>query len=109
MIISTIFIALTLFALYFLKYGRSRSTDFVLVVSGAAPYGGTDLEGVIRRHSADARVRSHEVEEGAWEVIFELKFPRLAEAVTKQLLQEIQALPGVRRVSLLAPQLALPV
>ncbi len=108
-IISTIFIALIMFGMHFLKYGRSRSTDFVLVISGQAPYEETDLEGVIKRHAADARVRSHEVEEGAWEVIFELRFPRLSEPVTKKLIQELKALKGVRKVSLLAPQLALPV
>jgi len=32
-IYSTIFIAIIMYVLYFMKYGRSRNTDFVLVVS----------------------------------------------------------------------------
>lgn len=108
-IISTIFITLIMFVMYFIKYGRSRSTDFVLVISGDSPYEETNIDQVIKRHAADARIRSHEIDESSWEVIFELRFPRLSDQVTKNLLQELKSLKGVHKVSLLAPQLALPV
>ena len=63
----------------------------------------------IDRHAAEARVRSHEIEAEGWEVIFELRLPGLTEAGVRGLLGEVKALKGVRKVSLLAPQLALPV
>ena len=56
-----------------------------------------------------ARMRSHEIHDGHWEIIFELRFSRVQEKNAATLLQEIQALEGVTRVSLLAPQLALPI
>ena len=108
-IISTIFIALVMFILYFSRYGRSRNTDFILVISGFSPYEETDMEGVVKGYADEARVRSHEIEEDSWEIIFELHFPRLSDQLVKNLLRELKALPGIRKVSLLAPQLALPV
>jgi len=108
-IVSTIFITIIMFALYFIRYGRSRNTDFVLVVAGDASYQGDDLESIIKSYTEEARIRSHEIEEGHWETIFELRFPRLAEQVTKKMVQDLEALTGVQKVSLLAPQLALPV
>ncbi len=108
-IISTIFITLIMFGMYFIRYGRSRNTDFVLVVSGHSPYEQADPEEVVKRYAAEARVRSQEVEEGDWEVIFELRFPRLLDQVTREMIRELKDRPGVRKVSLLAPQLALPV
>lgn len=108
-IISTLFITLLLFVLHAIRYGRTRSADFVLVVAGEGPYEGAGLAGAIDRHAAEARVRSHEIEAEGWEVIFELRLPGLTEAGVRGLLGEVKALKGVRKVSLLAPQLALPV
>ncbi len=108
-IISTIFITLVMFILYFIRYGRSRSSDFVLVITGDGPYEAQGLEGAIKRHTSEARVRSHEIEENYWEVIFELRLSRLTDEATRELLREVKSLKGIRKVSLLAPQLALPV
>lgn len=108
-IISTIFIATVMFILHFIKYGRSRNTDFVLIVSGDSPYHGNEMDTIIKRYSKNVRVRSHEVEGDAWEIIFELQFQHLLEQATENLIGDLQKLKGVRKVSLLAPQLALPV
>lgn len=108
-IIFTIFLAVVTFILYFIKYGRSRNTDFVLIVAGDSPYRSNEMEKIIKSYTADARVRSHEVEGDSWEIIFELRFSRLIDQVTENLIGELKSLVGVRKVSLLAPQLALPV
>ncbi len=108
-IVSTIFIAIITYFLYFIRYGRSRNTDFVLVVSGDRPDDGEEIEKIITGYTEEARIRSHEVEKGHWEIIFELRFPRVVNQVTKKLVKELEAIDGVEKVSLLAPQLALPV
>ncbi len=108
-IISTIFITIITYGLYFVKYGRSHNTDFVLVVSGNRPDDADTLEKIIKSYTEEARVRSHEMEKGYWEIIFELRFPRLTNEVTKKIVRDIEALEGIDKVSLLAPQLALPV
>ncbi len=108
-IIFTMLLAVANYVLYFTRYGRSKNTDFVLVVSGQQPDEEGHVESVIRQYTEEARIRSHEVSEGQWEVIFELRFASLQDQITKQLVSTLQNVPGVNRVSLLAPQLALPV
>jgi hypothetical protein len=108
-IIATLFISIVMILLYFAKYGRSQNKDFVLVVSGNSPYNGRDIEEVINRYTREMRVRSHEVEENSWEVVFELRFSKLLAQSVQELITEIKSLQGVAKVSLLAPQLALPV
>ncbi len=108
-IVSTIFITIVMFTLYFFRYGRSRNTDFVLVVAGMSERRGDEMEAVVKRYSPEARVRSHEEEDDLWEVIYELRFPKVEEGTAKNLISELKALQGVQKVSLLAPQLALPV
>lgn len=108
-IISTIFIVIVMFVLYFIKYGRSRNTDFVLVISGTSSYQSKALEELIQHYTTEARIRSKEVEEDFWEIIFELRFARLTGELTDNLINDVKKLPGVNKVALLAPQLALPV
>jgi hypothetical protein len=108
-IISTIFIVIVMFVLYFIKYGRSRNTDFVLVISGTSSYQSEAIEQLIQRYTSEARIRSKEVEEDFWEIIFELRFAHLTGALTDNLIKDVKKLHGVNKVALLAPQLALPV
>lgn len=110
-IISTIFIAVIMFILYFIRYGRSQNTDFILVVSGISENDddSSAIEKLIEQFTREARVRSHEISDGHWETIFELRFLNLKAELTKKLLREIKKINGVAKVSLLAPQLALPV
>ncbi len=108
-IISTIFITIVMFALYFIKYGRSQNTDFVLVVSGAGSFDDDRVDKLVKKYTEEARIRSHEVEDGQWEIIYELRFSRVLDQVTKRIIKDLDELEGVQKVSLLAPQLALPV
>lgn len=108
-IVSTIFIAILMYILYFIKYGRSRNTDFVLVVSGDPSYRDEQVEAIIKNYTEEARIRSHEAEGGYSEIIYELRFPKMLDPVTRKLVKDLEALEGVQKVSLMAPQLALPV
>lgn len=108
-VVSSIIIAIATYVLYFVKYGRSSSSDFVLVVSGAQLQDGSQVQDVIKKHAQEIRVRSHEVEDGTWEMIFELRFVSGKDQTGRNLVEDIQKIDGVRKVSLLAPQLALPI
>jgi len=108
-VIFTLLIFVTVIILYISKYGRSRNKDYVLVLSGDSSYPDEDVERIIKQHTFDVRVRSRESEDDTWETIFEVRFTNEPGKDSKQLVQELQELSGVRRVSLLAPQLALPV
>ena len=108
-IVSTIVISIVIIALYFIKYGSSSNTDYVLVVSGEKTLDGESLEKTIMEFVEEARMRSYEIAEGQSETIYELRYPRSMRKVNKDMIRRIESLPGVQKVSMLAPQLALPV
>ncbi len=95
--------------LQFVKYGHSHNRYFVLILSGNQAYPVEEVEKIIKKFTSDARIRSHEVEDQNWEVIFEVRFVDPAGSESRQFMQEMQSLPDVQKISLLAPQLALPV
>jgi len=108
-VIFTLLVFVTVSILYLTKYGRSRNKDYVLVLSGDSSYPDNEVERIIKQYTFDIRVRSRESEKEFWEIIFEVRFKDEVGEESKQLAQELQALSGIRKVSLLAPQLALPV
>jgi len=108
-IISTIVISIVMFLLHFMKYGQSRGTDYVLVVTGSLALSNTEIGKVLKRYARESRIRSQEADGDFWEIIFEVQLMDLTEEKTGQLFGELKAIAGVDKVSLLAPQIALPV
>ena len=108
-LISSLFIMVIVAALYFVRYGHSPNTDFVLSFSGQIPYAEEQAREVILRYTVDARMRSYEVEGENWEIIYELRLSEMSSHGAEALIQALKTLPGVRSVSLLAPQLSLPI
>jgi len=106
--VTTPVIAVIVALLYFFRYGNSRNDDFVLVVNGQAGYQKEMMEGVLGKYATDYRVRSYDVDGEKWEIIFELRFARPETRPAEELMDEVKGLSGVSKVSLLAPQLALP-
>jgi len=107
-VVSSFFIMLIVAALFFVRYGHSQNTDFVLVLSGKTPFKVKTAREVIQRHSVEARLRSHEVHGPLWELVFELRLSELSSQSSDNLVSELNALANVSEVSLLAPQLSLP-
>lgn len=107
-VVSSFIIMLLVAALYFVRYGYSTNTDFVLVLSGQTPLQGEAARDIIQRHSVEARLRSHEVQDTRWELVYELRLSELSSQSADVLIAQLKALPGVTEASLLAPQLALP-
>jgi hypothetical protein len=108
-IISTIVISIVMFVLHFAKYGQSRGTDYVLVITGSLGLSNQKIGDVLKRYARETRIRSQEADEEFWEIIFEVRLMDLNEEKTGQLFGELKSLDGVSKVSLLAPQIALPV
>lgn len=106
--VTTPIIAVIVALLYFFRYGTSKNEDYVLVVSGTGDYGKEAMEKVLGEYARDYRVRSYDVEGSAWEVIFEMRFAAPETHPADGLVSGIREQTGVTKVSLLAPQLALP-
>lgn len=108
-VIFSVILLIAITILQYVKYGHSHNRYFVLVINGNQAYPVDEVEKIIKKFTSDARIRSHEIEDQYWEVIFEVRFVDMAGKETKQFMQELQNLTGVHKISLLAPQLAMPV
>ncbi len=107
-VVSSFVIMLLVAALYFVRYGHYPNTNFVLVLSGKTPFHSDIPREIIQHHSVDTRLRSYEVQDTHWELVYELHLSEPSNQSADSLITELKALPGVAEVSLLAPQLALP-
>jgi len=107
-IVASIIVAVVITYLFMIKYGTPLHAEFVLVVSGNLEGQSEELEQVIKKFAENAQVRSHDVKDQYWEVIFELKFLKNQANPSEDLLSQLKKIDGVEKVSLLAPQLALP-
>jgi len=108
-ILSTIVISLVMFLLHFIRYGHSKATDYVLVVSGTKKLKNNEISQVLKDYAKEIRVRLQETEGDYWEIIFEVQLKDMTEATVQDLHDRLNLVAGVGKVSLLAPQIALPV
>ncbi len=108
-IISTIFISIIMFVLHFIKYGQSKGVDYVLVITGSLMLSNNEIGAILKRYTKESRIRSQEADEDFWEIIFEIQLLNLTEEKTRALFTELKSIEGINKVSLLAPQIALPV
>lgn len=106
--VTTPIIAVIVALLYFFRYGNSPNSDFVLVIKGQGSYQKGEIEAVLDKYSSDYRTRSFDVDDVNWEIIFEMRFAQAEQKPAEGLIEELRLMSGVKKVSLLAPQLALP-
>jgi len=107
-LVSTLFIMVIVVILYYFRYGHSENKDFVLSFSGQLPYARSQVHEIIQRYTVGARMRSYKVEGGNWEIIYELRLSEPSSSIADELTQALETVSGVYNVSLLAPQLSLP-
>jgi uncharacterized membrane protein YhiD involved in acid resistance len=108
-ILSTVVISLVMFVLHFVRYGHSKATDYVLVITGTKALKNAEVSQVLKDFAKETRVRSQETEGDYWEIIFEVQLKDITDTTVQDLHDRINQIPGVGKVSLLAPQIALPV
>jgi hypothetical protein len=107
-LLSSLFIMLVVYILYFVRYGQTENRDFILSLSGPLPHPDQKAAEIIARHTLNARLRSYEVQDERWETIYELRFIESSGIPANSLIKELKAVPEIENVSLLAPQLSLP-
>lgn len=106
-IAASLAISLVVMVAFLLRYRMPLQGEFILVVSGQGDNLASEIENVIRSYQVHVRIRSHQAEDDRWETVYELEAPKAD--LAKGLVEDLNRLDGVRKVSLLAPQLALPV
>ncbi len=90
------------------KYGRALHAEYILVISGSHSAADREVERIVRDREANVQLRNHEVDGENWEITYELRFAREKEAAVRAVVNDLQNVAGVSKVSLLTPQLALP-
>ncbi|AFG37137.1 DUF4956 domain-containing protein [Spirochaeta africana] len=107
-VLATLFLALVVSVFYLTKYGRQLQSEYILIVGGAMPYNYQAIEHITGNTPAQVQLRSHEIDGENWELTYEFRFERKLEQRIQQLAGEVRQVEGVRKVSLLTPQLTLP-
>jgi len=77
-------------------------------VTGSDSYDGEKIRETVQSFTIDARMRSNEVENKHWEVIYELRLKDFTSQSADALIAQLKVIKGVQNVSLLAPQISLP-
>lgn len=108
-IAATLVIAVVVTIMFLIRYKRPTHGEFILVISGTGTNPQTDIENVIGNHRVFARIRSYQCENERWETIYELQSSKPGQELLNSLITELNNIDGVKKISLLAPQLALPV
>ena len=108
-IVSSLIMVPLVFLLYFFRYGRASYADFVLVCVGEGDYPADQMQTIIGSEKDDVVVRSHEIDGDIWETIFELRGTGSGRYLIENLVSKLRSIPGIKKVSLLAPKLDLPV
>lgn len=108
-LLSSLFIMVVVYILYFVRYGQVENRDFILSLSGNLPHPKPKALEILGKHTRNVRLRSYEVHDQRWETIYELRFKDDdGETTADDLIADLKAISGVENVSLLAPQLSLP-
>jgi hypothetical protein len=107
-LVASLFVMLVVVGLFYIRYGHTHNADFVLAVTGSTNYEGEKIRETVQVFTTDARMRTYEVEDGHWEVIYELRLKDLTSQSADELIAALKAMKGVQNISLLAPQISLP-
>ncbi|MFP4484622.1 MAG: DUF4956 domain-containing protein [Spirochaetaceae bacterium] len=105
---ATVLMSLLLTLFYVIKYGRQVHVEYILIIAGALPYDRPAIDRMVDSSGADVQLRSHEVEGDTWELTYEFRMDRAQERSIHALVDQIRERRGVEKVSLLTPQLTLP-
>jgi hypothetical protein len=108
-VVATAYLTALLYVLFLLQFGTARHADYALVLSGTEPRPGDAVTQSLRRHVEVSSVRSVNLEDDRWEIVFEVRSFKDPTVLESELLDDLRRNHGVQRISLLAPQLSLPV
>jgi hypothetical protein len=103
------FMACAILVLHFFHFGRARHAEYVLVVTGSERVPLDPIKHLLGGHAAVTELRSYDAKEDGWELVFELRLLREQSGDEPGMIDSLRELAGVEQVSLLAPQLALPI
>lgn len=105
-ILAGVILALLQLIFYLIKYGRPLHAEYILIIKGNDKIN----EGIIDYYSEriDMSLRNYEIDGETWEKVYELRFYKKHLRHINSLVEELKQDPACIKVSLLTPQLTLP-
>lgn len=107
-VISTIILGLLISVFYIVRYGRQIHTEYILIVAGTNHFDDTMMNDYYEGKNIDIQMRSTETEGERFENVYELRFENDDLDTIKAMVESIRELNHIQKVSLLSPQLSLP-
>ncbi|HJP17802.1 MAG TPA: DUF4956 domain-containing protein [Nitrospinota bacterium] len=106
---ASFFIGFILCCLHYFQYGKPKCSDYVLVISGIEQIPESSLRDMVKSVTSFSQLRSMDVSLDGWEMVFEIRFSDKKDTNRSEIVGNLKNIDGVHKISLLAPQLALPV
>jgi len=107
-VVSSLFILVLVAVLFFIRFGHTLNSDYILILNGRPPIDTDSVRDIIQRFNIEARLRSFDLRDTQYETVFELHLTDMPGTNTNLLITTLKELERVDEVSLMAPQLALP-
>ena len=108
-VIGSIILVAAIFILYLIKYGKSQNLDYILIISSSVSSSYDQIEQIISEFVIHSQIRSQEIQDDTSELVMELEFKSPTPLEFEKMIKQLYALSFVKNVSLLSPQLSLPV
>ena len=107
-IFAAIILGLLIALFYLIKYGRQTHNEYILIVSGQNQMNDEIITALSTNTEVSVQLRSTETRKDTFENVYELRFEEALLPSVKQMVETLRKEPNVEKVSLLSPQLALP-
>ncbi len=104
--VATVIIGILVTVFYLIRYGRILHVEYILVITGKKTFDDHELKAM--SDTIKIQVRSVETEDDRFENVYELRFDKAHLDEVNAMIARIRELENTEKVSLLSPQLALP-
>jgi hypothetical protein len=107
-IISTLILSIIMLVFYKIRYGRKKHNEYILMVHGQENFDESIIKDWQNKVDYDIRLRSREIENNHLRLVYEIRFNEKDIEQINALVKTIQKQRNIEKVSLLSPQLNLP-
>lgn len=106
-ILASIVLGLCMYIFHKINYGQKKHHEYILIIKGNQPFDYKIMEG-IQNKSIMMHLRSREIEDNQFDMIYELKFDLNHIDEVHHIINDLEKNNQITKVSLLSPQLNLP-
>ena len=107
-IIASIILGVLILAFYLVKYGKQLHSEYILIIAGSGSFDENEMHFLKDNKNINVEKRSSDIEKDKWEIVYELRFFKENMQDISQFVTYLQSQESITKVSLLSPQLTLP-